>query len=219
MKILALDTSSPACSVALTNGAEIVERHVELENQHSQFLLKFINEVICQSGLKLNDLDAVAVGSGPGSFTGLRLGMGVAQGLAFGINKPLIPVSSLHAIAKTSNAKNVMVAVDARMGEVYWQCFQLAANSELVAIQSAKLDRPENIVLHDPDLNWQGIGSGFDQYFGQLSGLLYKPDNWIKGVYPQARSILKLALAEIENAGMPSDYCALPVYVRNKVTH
>lgn len=219
MNILALDTSGTACSVALAKGSELFERHEILENRHSEFLLNFIDNLLKQAHLKLTELDAIAVGNGPGSFTGIRLGMGVAQGLAFGINKPLIPVSSLHAIAKTSSVKNILVAVDARMGEVYWQCFQLTDKRELVALQSAKLDSPENLTLTNPDLNWQGAGSGFDLYSEQLSVYLGKPDNWIKNVYPQASSIIKIAKDRIKKTGMTGESAALPVYIRNKVTY
>ena len=85
MNILAFDTSSTACSVALLSGHTLSERHEIMQNQHSRFLLEFIDELISQADMTLDSLDAVAVGNGPGSFTGLRLGMGVAQGLAFGL--------------------------------------------------------------------------------------------------------------------------------------
>jgi len=218
MNILALDTSSTACSVALLHEGELSERHEILENRHSKFLLAFINELLNQAHLKIKNLDAVAVGNGPGSFTGIRLGLGVAQGLAFGIHKPLIPVSSLHAIAISSSAKNILVAVDARMGEVYWQCFQITESQELAALKSARLDRPENIVLDKPGLNWQGLGSGFDQYSDQLSVYLSEPGNWIQNVHPQASSIIKLARTEIKKTGMPTDKAILPEYIRDKVT-
>ena len=218
MNILALDTSSSACSVALLKGDELIEKHVLLENQHSKFLLEFIYTLIRQFDLELKHLDAIAVGNGPGSFTGLRLGMGVAQGLAFGINKPLIAISSLQAIANTSSADSIFVAVDARMGDVYWQCFQLNEDQELVALAPVKLDRPETICLNNDEVFWEGLGSGFDQYAAQLCGHLKKADNWVEGAYPKASSIIQLAQAQIRKAGMPADHTALPIYVRDKVT-
>ena len=219
MNILALDTSSSACSVALLNNQRLIERHELLENRHSRFVLEFVDDLIRQANIQLHDLDAVAVGNGPGSFTGLRLGMGVAQGLAYGINKPLIPISSLHAIAQTSDANNIIVAVDARMGEVYWQCFQLNQNKDLVALGEAKLDRPEAIKINLQGLSWQGLGTGFDNYAEQMSALLEAPDNWTQDIFPRATSIIKLAQTAIRNTGLPSEITALPVYVRNKVTH
>lgn len=218
MNILALDTSTSACSVALLENGSLTERHEILQNRHSDYLLKFIDELLSKARLKVSHLDAVAVGSGPGSFTGIRLGMGVAQGLAYGANKPLIPISSLQAIALISSSDHVLVAVDARMGEVYWQCFHRAVNQELVALSHAKLDRPHNIMLDKADLDWQGVGSGFDQYGDQLSKLLGRPDNWIQNVLPQARSILRLAQADIEINGMPDSNAVVPTYIRNKVT-
>lgn len=218
MNLLGLDTSSSACSVALLVQGKMSERHVALENRHSEYILRFINELITEAGVTVRDLDALAVGNGPGSFTGLRLGIGVAQGLAFGASKPVLSVSSMKAIAAASSASNILVAVDARMGEVYWQCFYHRGGQRLTPLDSVRLNRPGDIVLAQPEQNWQGVGSGFDQYSQILSGLLSDHDNWIKAVTPRASSVINLALAEIETAGMPVDYSALPVYVRNKVT-
>jgi len=103
MKILAIDTSSMACSVALADNEELLERHEIIGNRHSRKLLGFVQALLIRAGTSLHDLDAIAIGNGPGSFTGLRLGLGVAQGLAWGADLPLIPVSSLAAMAAQSD--------------------------------------------------------------------------------------------------------------------
>ena len=105
------------------------------------------------------------------------------------------------------------------MGEIYWQCFQLNDNQHLDALGDPMLNRPEDIRINHQGQSWQGVGSGFDNYAEQMSKLLEPSDNWIQGVLPTAASIIKLAQTVINNSGLPSDKTALPVYVRDKVTH
>src|SRR5690349_9145853 len=122
--ILAFDTSTSACTVALQNGDFVSVRHQLAPKQQAQLILPMINELLSSTSLTANELDAIAYGCGPGSFTGIRIASSVAQGIGFAINKPIIPVSSLAALAQTAFLEQqwtrLLVAVDARMGKIYW---------------------------------------------------------------------------------------------------
>lgn len=123
-RILAIDTATEACSVALWNNGE---KHALFEicpREHTQRILPMVQQVLAESGVTLNQLDALAFGRGPGSFTGVRIGIGIAQGLAMGAELPMIGVSTLATMAqgafRVTGATQVLAAIDARMGEVYW---------------------------------------------------------------------------------------------------
>lgn len=123
-KILAIDTATENCSVALLVNDRVISRSEVAPRDHTKKVLPMVDEVLKEAGLTLQDLDALAFGRGPGSFTGVRIGIGIAQGLAFGAELPMIGVSTLAAMAQASyrlhGATNAAVAIDARMGEVYW---------------------------------------------------------------------------------------------------
>src|SRR5437016_3154595 len=119
MKLLAFDTATEVCSVAVWMDGRVHERE-ERGTRHSERLLLLVDEVRADGGLALADLDAIAFGRGPGSFTGLRIAAGAAQGLAFGADIPVTPVSTLAAIAESAAADRVLAAIDARMQQVYW---------------------------------------------------------------------------------------------------
>ncbi len=122
MKLLGIDTATEACSVALAGvGDTILERYKIEPKGHSNLVLPMIDDLLSDSGISHNDLDAIAVDTGPGSFTGIRIGIGIAQGLSFGLKLPLIGISSLMVLAEGSEptVSAVLPAIDARMGEVY----------------------------------------------------------------------------------------------------
>ncbi len=119
MKILALDTSTEYLSLALSVDDKVFVRELLAGQSHSQRILPLLRELLDEAGVELTDLDGIAFGAGPGSFTGLRIGCGVAQGLAFGANLPVVGVSTLLALAQASGADHVIACLDARMGEVY----------------------------------------------------------------------------------------------------
>ena len=124
MNILAIETGTDACTCALLHTGEIIALDAVAPRQHAELLLQMIDSVLEDVGVGLGSLDAIAFGRGPGSFTGLRIACAVAQGLAFGANRPLVAVSTLQTVAtgmhRTTGAHRVLVAFDARMGEVYW---------------------------------------------------------------------------------------------------
>ena len=218
MKILAIETSSQACSVAICNDKKITEKHQILNNQHSQFLLSFIDDLLAELSIEKSELDAVAVGNGPGSFTGLRLAMGVAQGLSYGLNKPLIPVSSLLAVAAQCINTNVIVAIDARMGEIYWQCLERQDELNYIELTPPSLNKPSDLLLPQIEGQWYGIGSGWDIYSNQLTDSLQCPGDYMPDILPKARVVAAYAHKLIEQDKMDSDPQALPIYVRNRVT-
>ena len=130
MKILALDTATEACSVSLGIGDRIIDRYVELERGHAEQLLPMVDAVLAEGGIALSALDAIAFGRGPGGFTGVRLAASVAQGLAFGAQVGVVPISDLAAVAQrvvqlNPAVRRVLVANDARMQEVYWATFEV----------------------------------------------------------------------------------------------
>ena len=219
--ILAIDTSSAWCSVALSLDDQAPElRHEAVSAGASQLLLPWIDSLLSNAKINLKDLDAVAVGIGPGAFTGVRLGVAAVQGLAISNNLPVIPVSSLDAIAaqltnapgfQKINANHFVIAIDARMEEVYWARYQTQCDRLPKRLGDIHLSKPEDIDL-------QGIeylaGSAIVSYRERLpsfNGIL-EPEISISalGVMDCARNLF----AE----GLHIDVRQLePVYVRNKV--
>jgi len=216
LKILALDTSTEACSVAVWADGNMVERF-ETGNQHSDLILPMVQAVLAEVGLALTQLDAVAFGRGPGSFTGLRIGAGVAQGLAFGANLPVVPISSLAALAQGVDAPRVLAAFDARMGQIYFGAY--ARNDqglvELVGVE--QVIAPAGIPLPE-GTDWVGAGSGWDQYHALLLAHLGgHVARWQPQVYPRARFVAQLAAAEYRAGRTVVAEQALPVYLRDEV--
>ena len=193
--ILAIETATSSCSVALSHGDQVFQRAQVGNNIHSQVLLTMVQEVLVQASLATQDIEAIAVGQGPGSFTGLRIGVGVAQGLAYGINCPMIGVSSLDALAHQSNMDgHVIAAIDARMGEIYCCQYSNAAGS---------LERLNELEVLEPGvLNVTGsqsssiflVGNAWSEYWQEFDlELLERATHLNQIVYPSAVSILQLA--------------------------
>ncbi|MHB8744362.1 MAG: tRNA (adenosine(37)-N6)-threonylcarbamoyltransferase complex dimerization subunit type 1 TsaB [Sulfuricaulis sp.] len=216
MKILALDTSTEACSVALWTADSIVERF-ELGSQHSERILPMVHDVLAEAGLGLKQLDAIAFGRGPGSFTGLRISAGVVQGLAFGADLPVLPVSSLAALAQGAAALKVLAAFDARMNQVYWGAF-IRNSQDVVELSGAERVLTPNDIPIPIDSGWIGAGSGWDQY----SSVLMQRFNdhvleWRAQCFPRARFVAQLgALAYARGEALAAEQ-ALPVYVRDEI--
>jgi tRNA threonylcarbamoyladenosine biosynthesis protein TsaB len=172
MKLLALDTSSDACSVAVAVDDAIVERHAVEPKQHTRLLLPMIDEVLRDAGVVLDDLDAIVLGNGPGSFIGLRIAASVAQGLAFGAGLKIVPVSSLAAIAAQAivedNASLVAVAQDARMSEVYLGLYVEGAGGAPELNDTESIQSASEVVLpasgDEDDHGWLAAGAGWQRY-------------------------------------------------------
>lgn len=217
MKLLALDTASDACTVALHIDGAVRELFEVGAQNHSARLLPMIDALLAEAQLPLAHLDAIAFGRGPGSFTGLRIGAGVVQGLCFGADLPAIPVSSLAALAQGQAAARVMAAFDARMEQIYYGCYVRGGDGRMQLQAEERVAAPTAVTLPAADV-WHGVGSGFDRYDTTLLAALgARMDGWTRAAYPHARDVLTLALPMFARGEFVAAAQALPVYVRDEV--
>lgn len=217
MKILALDTSTEYCSLALWLDGFVLSQEVLAGQKHTELLLPMLQEMLVESGLALTQLDGFAFGAGPGSFTGLRIACGIAQGLAFATDLPVIGISTLEAMAQKIGVSHVMTALDARMGEIYYAAYSQTMDG-WSTVQAPLLCLPQHAPPVPDEDCWVGCGSGFDQYHEILSHLygdrLCRID--LK-CYPHAREMAQLAAPKLmQGLGVAAEE-AIPVYIRNKV--
>jgi universal bacterial protein yeaZ len=227
--LLALDTATEACSVALLRGGEKTHLAQFAQREHTKHILPMVDEILAKAGIMLHQVDALVFGRGPGSFTGVRIGAGIAQGLAFGAELPVIPVSNLAAMAQAAYAKyqaeNVLTAIDARMNEVYfaqWQAQKVRSDfgefldwqpiideqvcSPLKAIEQVAQQHHENAVL---------VGTGWAAYPELSDANLGKATEI---TLPSALYILDLALPKWFAGETISPLEIEPIYLRNEVT-
>ncbi len=224
MNILALDTCTESCSAALLYQGEVFECFEMTQRGHSELILGMMDNVLSQAGVGISAVDALAFGRGPGSFTGVRVGVGVAQGIAFARDIPVIPVSSLAAVAQGAadelDVDAIAVAMDARMGEIYCASYQ-RENGLVKAVDDERVCPPQDFLpatMSDDSLTWNGIGTGWREYDEILrEGFLNKLDNVSFEHYPRATSIVKLAQFEAEAGRLLPAEQATPVYLRNNV--
>lgn len=222
--ILALDTSTEACSCALSVDAVIHESHVIAPRQHAQLLLPMIRDLLASLSLDFSSLDAIAFGCGPGSFTGLRIAAGVTQGIAFGANIPVIPVSTLAAIAleasRTTDASTVLACLDARIDEVYWGLFRTERGLP-EAIGQEMLCKPEAMQVGDRILPERiaagGNGLVYKQRFPEA--LQIRLGTCLPLLLPRAGHIATIAVSLFSRQAFVTAEEAAPVYLRDKVTH
>ena len=221
--ILAIETATSSCSVALAYGGAVFSCNEVGNNIHSKVLLEMVQDVLAQAQISNDQIQAVAVGQGPGSFTGLRIGVGVAQGIAYGINVPMIGVSSLDALANQApNNGQVIAGIDARMGEIYW-CEYLKTNDGVQRLDSLKVSPPSDLISKDTvgkdaSVKTQLVGNAWNEYQGQFSiELLDKADVVEEQVYPMADSLLALASKAFNNGELINAVDFAPEYVRNDV--
>jgi len=216
LKILAIDTSTEACSAAIWTDTAVVERF-EMGAQHSERILAMVDELLTETGYAFTRLDAIAFGRGPGSFTGLRIGAGVAQGLAFGADIPVTPVSSLAALAQGVEASRVLSAIDARMSQVYSGAYVRNGQGIVELVGSEEVTSPDDVPLPG-EKNWVGAGSGWDRYHDVLLAHLGdRVTAWHKQVYPRARDVGRLGAAAYRAGAVVTAELALPVYLRDEV--
>lgn len=219
MKLLAIETATPACSAALMHDQQTIERFQIAPRQHAQLILTMVDELLAQAGVSLNKLDAIAVGQGPGSFMGVRLAVGVAQGLAFGADLPVIPVSTLAALAQTAYDQGaegkIIAAWDARMDEMYWGAYELDNQGRLQCLQTEALNKPAEIQL--PSLSsWTLVGNAWEVYRQQLSSSILS-QHFLPELYPRAAAVAKIALQLLETGSTLSPENVVPIYLRNDV--
>lgn len=218
MRILALDSAGQGCSVALGVDGRILERHEATPRRHAAVLLPMVEACLAEAGLAIMNLDAIAFGRGPGSFTGLRIATGVAQGIGFAADLPVLPVSSLAAAATAAMRLHgwpqVLIANDARMGELYTAAYETAEDGLPVA------QAPERLLAADalcapPGEGWRGGGSGFATWPELAARLgIASVDSSLE---PSARDLLGLASAAFARGEAVTAAEALPVYLRDQV--
>lgn len=226
MKLLALDTSTEACSVALQIGAEILSLDEVCPQQHSKRVLPMVQQLLSQAGIALKDLDGIVFGRGPGSFTGVRIGVGVAQGLAFGAGVPLYGVSTLAAMAQAAkrlyHADKVVAAIDARMAEVYLGCYQLDAAGLMQLTGEEIARKPAELVAADVPAGFGaakvfGVGTGFQTYPDALTAW-QQVHICPQILYPSAQDMLVLSQVALTKGLFVVPELAEPTYVRDEVT-
>jgi len=216
MKLIAFDTSTEFCSAALWLDGATASREQHAGQSHSELLLPMIDRLLAEAGLKLAQLDAVAFGEGPGAFTGLRIACGVAQGLAFGADLPVIGVGTLLALAEAAGGERAVCAIDARMREVYHAAYRRDAG-EWRTVHAPSLCAPEQ-APELPDGEWTACGNGFAAYrdalLARYGGRLARIE---AGRVPHAREIARLAAPMLARGlGIAAERAA-PVYLRDKV--
>lgn len=216
--ILAIETATSSCSVALSYQDEFLVRHEVGNNVHSKVLLEMVQSVLNEASINVGSLDAVAVGQGPGSFTGLRIGVGVAQGIAYGSDVPMIGVSSLDALANQAcQTGRVIAGIDARMGEVYWAEY-LKDEHGVERIGELSVSAPKNITSAEPPHELQLVGNAWTEYEGRFDTHLINNSVIDEAqVYPMADSILRLAQQNFEQGNVIQAIDFAPEYVRNNV--
>jgi tRNA threonylcarbamoyladenosine biosynthesis protein TsaB len=220
MKILAVDAATEACSVALYNDGEISSIFEICPQQHSQKLLPFIEKILSDSGIKLDQLDGIAYGQGPGSFTGVRIGVSVTQGLAFGADLPVVGVSNLAIMAQQAieqhDAESIVAAIDARMSEIYLGCYK-NVNGLAQLINNEIAIKPELLRKEDFDLsNSVSVGTGWTSYNQLLTSSFDVKVTDIE--LPNAKYMLPLALDAFNKGLSVTAEFAQPNYVRDEVS-
>jgi tRNA threonylcarbamoyladenosine biosynthesis protein TsaB len=219
MRILALEATTEACSVALVDGDRVIGKFEEPGKGYSERLLGMVDEVLGEAGFGLPALDGIAAGIGPGAFSGVRITVAVAQGLAFGAGLPVVPVSSLEALALQildGRALRGLACLDARMGEVYWACYAADAARGLTVTLTPRVGAPATVRVPGPG-RCRGIGRGFAAYpaLAALADLDLDPADAAQ--LPNARETARLGVLRLA-AGEGLDPADLtPLYVRDKV--
>jgi len=223
--LLALDSSTDACSVALYDNGSVISHFEQAAKSHTRRLLPLVDEILGEGGYRLGDLDAIAFGRGPGSFTGLRICLGIVQGLAFGSDLPVVPVSTLEAMASghfrsdKSASDKVLVALDARMNEVYWSLFQaVPGNDEPRQLMDEAVMSPADVANHiavaGHAQTFAAIGPGW--HYPDLQALPVVTREL--DVYPDAADMVRLAALKFARGEAVSVMDAEPVYLRNEVS-
>lgn len=229
MKLLALDTSSDACSVALERDGEIFERHLLRPKEHTRLLLPMIEEVLAEAGVAIRNLDAIVPGIGPGSFIGVRIAVSVAQGMAFGAGRPVAPVSSLAAVAAEAFARTdverVVVAQDAHMQEVYLARFARAASGLPEAVGEATLHAIAPIAAiaatdapgGEDAGRWHAAGAGWRRHPELLARNEERLVELLQLEHPRARFLLGPGRMAVEGGETITPDRLVPAYVRHRV--
>lgn len=221
MNLLAIDTATEACSVALWMNGHTLERWQHAPRGHADLTLQFVDSVLNEAGIALPQLDGIAFGAGPGAFTGVRIATACAQGLALGIDRPVIAISTLASLAQGAyrlhHASQVAVALDARMGEVYWGCYALTAEA-CTTLVANEVAAPHAVTL-PREGEWHGAGNGWSVYNTALHQAgAARIHNVYDLLWPHATDIAALGARALQRGEGVAPELAQPVYLRNNVT-
>jgi len=220
VKLLAFETATEGCSVAVWVDGDVRERFEVAPRRHAELALPWAEQLLAEAGLAKAQLDAIAVGRGPGAFTGVRLGVAIAQGIALALDRPVVPVSTLAALAAgapETGAPRILAAIDARMGEVYSGAFE-RRDGDLVAVSKESVARPEAVALPAGDDRWQGVGTGFAAGEGALSAHLGPRLASVDATaLPRAAAVARLAAAAFERGEALPPERIVPAYLRDNV--
>ena len=219
MNLLAIETATESCSVALWHRGEVLARSELAPRRHAELVLPMAESLLAEAGLSRRKLDGIAVGRGPGAFTGVRLAVSIAQGMALGLDLPVVPVSSLAALAWDAplNGASILATIDARMGEVYTAAFARDASGDLIALGLEHVGPANQLILPRAE-RWNVIGSGWATYRDALGACLPQAPVWADGAcYPQAAAVVRLAAREFLAGHAVAPELALPIYLRDKV--
>lgn len=219
MKLLAFETATEACSVALAIDGEIVERYAVAPRRHAELALPWADALLAEAGVARSQLDAIAVGRGPGAFTGVRLAIAIAQGVALGLDRPLVPVSTLAAlalpVAQAHAMSPVLAAIDARMGELYVGAYRWDGD-DLLALRDEQLLAPGDVEFDATAAH--GVGTGFAAGDGALAARLSKRLATVDGTaLPRAADVARLGAVIAARGGAIAAELVEPAYLRNNV--
>ncbi len=215
MRLLAFETATKHLSVALWIDGALIERHEVLPNSGAERLLPWVHEILAEASISLQQLDGIAFGAGPGGFTGLRLACGVTQGLAFGLDIPVMPISTLQALALASGEQFVWTCLDARMNEIYAAAYEV--NGDEVRELLPPMCGGNGVLPAPTGENWVGVGDGFITHRDGLRAR--KPDilKVLPNIYPTAVAVARLAAPKFARGEGINAAQAQPIYVRDKV--
>jgi len=217
MKLLAIETATEACSVALWIDGEVRERYEIAPRRHAELVLPWADALLMEAGIAKSQLDAIAVGRGPGAFTGVRLAIALAQGIALALDRPVVAVSTLAALAMHGDGDRILAAIDARMGEIYLGSFTRDPDGLVAAFAAERLLRPDAVALPE-GRDWIGVGSGFAADDGALvktlGERLLRHD---ASALPRATDVARLAVRAYANGEAIAPELVEPAYLRDKV--
>lgn len=227
MKLLAFETATEACSVALYLDGEVRERFEIAPRRHAELALPWAEALLADAGVARTDLDAIAISRGPGAFTGVRLAIALAQGIAMALDRPIVPVSTLKVVAASlvlpyatepaGSKQRILAAIDARMGEVYAGAF-MRDGADLVALSDETVGTPDAVILPDEDGRWHGAGTGFAALDGVLQARLQPHLASVDAqVLPHASDLAQLASLAYARGETVAPERVEPAYLRDNV--
>ena len=217
MKLLAFETATEACSVALWLDGEVRERFELAPRRHAELSLPWAQQLLAEAGIAKSQLDAIAIGRGPGAFTGVRLAIAIAQGIALALDRPIVPVSTLAVLAMQSGGECILAAIDARMGEVYSAAFAREGD-DMVALSAEIVGAPDAVVLPGAAHAWHGVGTGFAAGEGALQHRLGPRLSLVDAAaLPHAADVARLAAIAFGRGEALAPERVEPAYLRDNV--